>query len=81
MKLSPAQLNVLFQLRAGEILHHITGLNSSWFISTEGPPINYRTIYKLMDLGFIEETDELHPKGILTDKGRTYLESIKDEYK
>jgi hypothetical protein len=73
VKLSQTQLNILSQLKNGVVLYHITGLNSRWFLSARDRSIDYRTIYKLIDLGLVRETDELHPKGILTAKGRKYL--------
>ncbi len=79
IKLSPAQLHVMFELKKGAVVHYIGGLNPYWFLSKELHHLNYQTIFKLADLGLIEEKNE-HGfntvTAILTDKGRTYLDEI-----
>ncbi len=76
IKLSPAQLHVLVELKKGTVLHRMSGLSSYWFLSKEFNHLNPRTIWKLEKLGFVKRTDEFHQKGILTDKGRAYLDEI-----
>ncbi len=77
IKLSPAQLEVLVEIKRGEILHFVGGINAYWFLSSRKNRANIGTIYRLMEAGLIMEDNERYPsKAILTDKGRAYLDEI-----
>jgi hypothetical protein len=76
IKLSPAQLRVLFELKKGTRLHLVEGRDTYWFLSKGLKKVNFTTVLKLEKFNFITITFGFHKEAFLTDKGRTYLDIL-----
>ncbi len=74
VKLTPKQKDIIGKMRNGWVLHWLSGLTPSAFMSSHKQPnitIRTDTVFKLKDLGLIISNNERHVKYTLTDLGKT----------
>lgn len=79
-KLSPAQLAILRKFGEGDKLCEMRGMTVHffWFGEYDGPGINYKTVYKLHQLGLIGPIEDDWKSRVyaITPAGRAYLEGL-----